>query len=67
MVPHLLLRSPIVGGRVSFAMPKTRTVFFDAWHTLFTVRAHGPERLATALRALDLTANAVAASAFSAL
>ncbi|MCW5881233.1 MAG: HAD family hydrolase [Anaerolineae bacterium] len=38
-------------------MPKTRTVFFDAWHTLFTVRAHGPERLATALRALDLTAS----------
>lgn len=38
-------------------MPKTRTVFFDAWHTLFTVRAHGPERLATALRALNLTAS----------
>ncbi len=38
-------------------MAKTRIVFFDAWHTLFTVRAHGPERLAAALRALDLTAS----------
>lgn len=38
-------------------MATPRIVFFDAWHTLFTVRAHGPERLATALRALDLTAS----------
>lgn len=36
-------------------LPDPGIVFLDAWHTLFTVRTHGPQRVALALADLGVT------------
>ena len=40
---------------MTYEFPQPAIVFLDAWHTLFTVRLHGPQRTAAALRAVGLT------------
>ena len=40
---------------MDYPLSRPGIVFLDAWHTLFTVRVHGPQRMAQALRSLGHT------------